>query len=244
MIAWTERILDSHLLGSSDLPDTISARVAIDNRDLPREQLLAALLQPIPFASPFTAQYPRYTRDDAVATLRSLPERCIILDFESTGIKADSEITEIGLCALHDDTNTASCLVKPKALTSYSGSKAEKISGIKAARLKSAKPLPEIWLDLQHILGSYHIITYNADYDIRLLRASLQAWGILAPMMQATCGLKIATAYFERDYYLSLESACKLANVDQAQFGKAHEALSDALATRALLKKLMNEVAV
>lgn len=244
MITWTESILRDLQISSSDLPPTVSARVVIDGRNLSKTELIAALLEAPDFDSPFTSVYPRYSKQQAIDTLRQLKgRRVVIIDQESTGVKAVSEITEFAAVSLFEENNFGHTFIKPRILASYSGSKAEEISGIKASLLQSAKTLPELWPDMQRIIDAHDVvISHNADFDFRILRSSLQAWGLPAPVIRGTCSMKLITAYYERDYYVSLENACLLAGVDQASFGKAHGALADARVTKAVLVTLMNEV--
>ena len=71
-----------------DLPTQIDANVVIDNRYLSPNEL-AKLLQEQPYSSPFTATYPRYTKEIAIATLKTLPKKSVVIDFESSGLKKD-----------------------------------------------------------------------------------------------------------------------------------------------------------
>jgi len=237
---WAKQILASLMASKFDLPTHIDASVVIDNRHLSPHDL-AKLLHEQPYSSPFTATYPRYTKEIAIATLKTLPKKSVVIDFESTGLKKDAEIVEIGLVALEDEKNTVRTFVKPFALASYSGSKAEEINGIQATQLLDAPTLVEVWPKLQAIIEKYHVLTYNADYDIRLLRANLQTWNIQAPHLAATCIMKIATAFYERDYYLSLSEAALLADIDTSAYGYVHMALSDAIVARGIIVKMIEE---
>lgn len=239
---WAKEILAPLLTSEFHLPTCVNARVVIDNRHLSPDEL-AKLLREQPYSSPFTAIYPRNTKEIAIATLKTLPKKCMVIDFESTGLEKDAEIVEIGLVDLENGKNIAWTFVKPFDLTSYSGSKAEEINGIQATQLLDAPTLVNVWPNLQDIIEEYHILTYNADYDIRLLRANLQIWNIQAPHLTATCIMKIATAFYERDFFLSLSEAALLAGIDASAYGSAHTALSDAKVARGILMRMINEAA-
>ena len=238
---WAKQILGPLIASEFHLPTYVNASIVIDNRHLSPDEL-AKLLREQPYSSPFTAAYPRNTKDLAIATLKTLPKKCVVIDFESSGLEKDAEIVEIGLVELENEKNTARTFVKPFDLASYSGSMAEEINGIKATQLLNAPTLVTVWPNLQSIIGEYHILTYNADYDIRLLRASLQIWNIQAPHLTATCIMKIATAFYERDYFLSLSEAALLAGIDASAYGSAHTALNDAKVARHILIKMIKEV--
>src|SRR5260221_4894551 len=101
----------------------------------------------------------------------------------------------------------------------------------------------DVWPALLPLLSGTQgprLISFNADFDARVLRNAAQRQRLKVPALSMTCAMKLATSYFERDYWLSLEEALALADITRAPGQTAHRAVGDAAATVALLHRLVD----
>ena len=135
-------------------------------------------------------------------------------------------------------TSHSTCTNVKKSFTScsdYESSKSRSISGISKSELLTAPPLPRLWAEILNILQSKTITSFNADFDIRMIRNSARIWDIEAPILSATCLMKLTTAFLNLDFWCSLEEAASHFAVDNSI---AHRALADALVTREIVRKI------
>lgn len=102
----------------------------------------------------------------------------IVLDTETTGLGSDAEICEIAIIA-PDGAALLNTLVKPTVALIEEGAAA--IHGIDDLMIESAASFLVLWPQIHDILTSVEIIvTYNADFDRRLLKQSCRAAGLHA----------------------------------------------------------------
>lgn len=144
-VAWAHRIRDelTQQYGGI-LPVIPFASWWIDHRQDSYEALWASSesLDNTLALSPFSIQYPRYTRDDAQATLRILASTdYFVIDTETTGIGKSHEVTEIAIVG-RDARTLLHSRVRPDeaALSTYAKSKAAEITKISADALQDAPP--------------------------------------------------------------------------------------------------------
>ncbi|NOG65670.1 MAG: 3'-5' exonuclease [Chloroflexi bacterium] len=104
---------------------------------------------------------------------------CVILDMETTGLY-DAEPVEI---AVIDHTgavlfNSRVKPLRPERLSERgdSGVAATDIHGITAEDLANAPTFGEIYPALYHALHGKHVVVYNKDFDLPILRATRQEW--------------------------------------------------------------------
>ena len=190
---------------------------------------------------PFTATYPRHRREDAILALKAIPKDAYVLDTETTGIKKTDSLTEIAIVSLKNKQDRFSSKLLPPNIDAYKGSKAEEVSGIVASELVSAPTLVEVWPKISGKLTVHHILAFNADFDMRLIRSDIRKQIGLNITLHATCIMKLCMVLYGLDFYPSLGEACHLAGIDQSKHGQAHTALADTLAERELLQHMMKE---
>ncbi len=211
----------------------------ISRRDLPYEQVIAEALNPHIVSGPFTSSYPRYTRENARETLAQLAStQWIVLDCETTGISPKKhEVIELAIVAASGEVLFDS-LLRPHGEIEE---KASAVNGITSEMLADAPRLPDVWGGVCEILESSHITSYNADFDLRFLRASAQRWRLDTPLLRATCIMKTAQAYFELDSYPSLSEAAELLEIETTVYGDTHTALADARVAVEILRQMIEE---
>lgn len=184
--------------------------------------------------SPFSSVYPRLNNSHAVQALKKL-DNFLILDTETTGVGKDAEVCELAIVNYKDGQVLFNSLLRPYNLDGYDNSKARTMTGITMRQLLNAPTLPDVWEEVVNILQWNHITAFNADFDLRMIRNSAWKWGLQAPTLYATCLMKIATAFLNLDYWVSLEEA---ARIFDAAPEIAHRALGDALTTRNVVIKM------
>lgn len=184
--------------------------------------------------SPFTYTFPRYSRSDAINALKQLDD-FIVLDCESTGVGKGAEVCELAIVDYRSGDVLFNSLLHPYNLDGYDTSKAREVNGISSALLCVAPSLPEVWPDVLAILQSKHVTSFNTQFDLPLIRGSVQIWDIEVPPIPATCLMKLTTAFLERDFYVSLDEASSFFCVEP---GMRHRALGDCLTTIEVIRAM------
>lgn len=159
----------------------------------------------------------------------------VILDTETTGLDATSEVVEIAVIETGGNV-LLNTLVKPVHPCSVD---ALATHGITDEMLEDAPFFDEVWNELYPILLERDVVVYNARYDIGVLRHCAGLRGLTFPDVKAHCLMKQYAAYagvVKVDCgcyaYHKLDAAC--ANVGIAVHD-VHRALIDARSANALL---------
>lgn len=160
--------------------------------------------------------------------------RTIILDTETTGLKDDAQIVEIAVINCAGDV-LIDTLVWP---TIPIPEDATLIHGITNHMAADAPPFAEIWPQLRTILDGKIILSYNIDFDTRLILQSLLAADIQDPYIcdDSDCIMILAADHLRRRKWCNLATAAWHLNCDQQQ--PAHRALGDAKTALAVLKAI------
>jgi len=186
--------------------------------------------------SPFTTVYPRYNRYHAVQALKQLGDEFLVLDCESNGVGKTAELTELAILDFKTGNVLFNSLLHPRDLDGrYEVSKSRQVSGIGILELWAAPTLPEKWDEILPILQSKHITSFNTTFDLPLIRNSANKWDLECPPLAATCLMKIATAYLNLDFWVSLQEAAGYFAIDD---NIQHRALGDAMTTREMVRKM------
>jgi DNA polymerase III epsilon subunit family exonuclease len=126
--------------------------------------------------------------------LSMLPERFVIFDLETTGLKAEQhEIIEIGAIRVNRDSDmhdTFQTLVVPKKRISK---RITELTGIDRQMIdKDGTPLEEALEAFFEFSGDLPMIAYNAEFDEAFLRSACQQTQIPFPSNEICCALKMA----------------------------------------------------
>ena len=163
----------------------------------------------------------------------------VIVDTETTGLGSTDEVVQIGIIdgkgrTLLDTLVRPTCPVPPMVT---------RIHGLTNEKLADASPFCDLYVTLSSLLAGRTVIAYNIDFDWRMLVQSARVYG-LPPFRTGDrqCAMK-AYAQFHgmfdlkrRTYaYQKLGEACRHQKIPVV---KAHDALSDARMTLALLRKM------
>ncbi len=171
----------------------------------------------------------------------------VVLDFETTAAEpSQARIVQIGMVD-QDNAPMGVTLVNPGVLIPKG---ATAVNGITDEMVADAPPLAECIPVLEHLLTGQHVIAYNAEYERKVLAYELRRVLGSVPewfgSIQWHCAMLLYADYAGdwNDYFgncrwWKLTEAC--ANEGIA-VEKAHSALGDVLATRALLVKMAEEL--
>jgi DNA polymerase-3 subunit epsilon len=160
----------------------------------------------------------------------------VYLDTETTGLDKTAEIVEIGVVD-SDGSILYQSYVRPAHPIPPAASAIHNISNEMVA---SAPSWPTIWAGLRPLLVSRNIGIYNAEFDLRLMRQSLEQYHLT--WRENLTAFDIMTLYAEyRGVYDPARRAYKLFRLEEAgrQFGislpNSHRAADDSLLARAVL---------
>lgn len=157
----------------------------------------------------------------------------LILDTETTGLAADSEICEIAIIT------TAGQVVLDKRIRPLCPIEAgaAAIHGITAEQLASAPTFDQLVDLLRERITGANVVIYNADFDMRMLVQSAAAHGIVLDWpifgaLQYHCAMHHYAAWYGdwNQYYGNYRW--------QPLPGGDHSALGDALATLRVLQRM------
>lgn len=162
----------------------------------------------------------------------------VVLDTETTGL--DGHVIEIAVCTVAGelllDTLVRSIVPIEEG--------AQRVHGITEEMLRTAPGFPHVAPHIREVLRGKVACIYNADFDLRRLRATRRAHGLEKGVLarSSTACVMEAYAVLHGDYepesqeytWVSLAWACGEMGVTPA--GPAHRAAGDALTTAALIR--------
>lgn len=163
----------------------------------------------------------------------------VVLDLETTGFSRRSEIIEIAIVGA-DGKTILNQQVMPKGRIPRD---ATKVHGITRKQLKGCPNWPEIFDQVAGILSGRPVITYNANFDLRLLKQTCEIWGLPTIHIDGHCAMLAYAAHRAEPHlhrkgeyrWHKLQNACADEGIE---FDQQHRALSDAQFTRALLLRV------
>lgn len=182
-------------------------------------------------------------RDKAIAQARDLLERRpVFLDTETTGVGRDDQVIEVGVVDFDGDPRF-DVLIRPTVEISEG---AAGVHGITMDALEDCPTFADVWPRLASILKGREIVTYNADFDMRMLAQSVEAIGAQSDIVgglrrHAHCAMRLYARYWGEmrrgDYkWQRLSVACEQQGIVIPD--SMHRAITDAEATRRVLYKI------
>lgn len=162
----------------------------------------------------------------------------VVLDLETTGYTDSSEIIEIAIVAA-DGTALMNERVLPKGRMPRS---AVAVHGITRKMLEGCPRWPDIEAAVREHLSGRPVVTYNTEFEERLLRQTSTKWSLPPFTINGRCAMLAYAAHRGiRDDRRSgfkwhkLTDACEYEGIAIAE---RHQALADAHLTRELVLKM------
>tara|TARA_B100001093_G_scaffold314449_1_gene300017 strand:+ start:109 stop:822 length:714 start_codon:yes stop_codon:yes gene_type:complete len=174
-----------------------------------------------------------------------LTEAHVFVDAETTGISDDDEIIEIAVISENDEV-LLDTFVKHTSRVEISKG-AGNIHGIKKRSLKNAPSWDELYPKFIEAIEGRNTLTYNSDFDERLINQTCLAWNLPKPPNKYFCVMKLYAAQVDRfkengknkEYKRWKLLDAMLVYPECAYGDKPHRALVDCEQTRLLTKKLI-----
>jgi|SRR4051794_38971080 DNA polymerase III subunit epsilon len=184
---------------------------------------------------------PFSSRKEALAWAKAIVSRSDVLyvDTETTGVRFDhDDVIDIGVVDGNGIVRMDQ-LVRPRMGVP---SDSEAVHGISNRQLQTAPTLVEIWPDVTALLAGKLLISYNADFDQRML-AFAASQRMLAPIEPIgwDCAMEAYAAFNEQSSHhrpgfrwISLENAAIALDIDPP----AHRAVADAMTCLEVVQEL------
>ena len=194
----------------------------MDNDDNPQP---SGTLRGAFFLAPPVTPYTLTLRADEIT------DRALVIDTETTGRGATSEIIEIAVVTL-DGAPLFSSLVRPMSAVPRS---AARIHGLTTEALTDAPIWDEVWTRLEPLLRGRLLIAYNAPFDRRMVDLTCACYRLPRPSyLHWRCALRYVRECGGWKRAPTLTDACLRYDITPG----THRALSDAQATVALLRRM------
>lgn len=172
----------------------------------------------------------------------------LVLDTETTGLDHTAEVIQLGIVDAYGQV-LMDRLVRPLGSIDP---EATAVHGLTAADLAGAPTWPEVCPEVGRLINGRYVLTYNAQFDERIIRQTCGPYGLQPPAVASwTCVMELCAAYlgdwsdrYRSFRYISLIEACSLARVNPyGEDGRylAHDAAGDALLTWRLVQSFKQE---
>ena len=155
----------------------------------------------------------------------------VVLDTETTGLERNDQIVEIAILDQHKNTIIDTRL-KP---TCEINPNAQQVHGISIEDLQDAPEFPVIYEQLQKALQDKLVVIFNADFDVRLLKQTAEAFKLDTAWIdniKTICAMSLsADAYGATNRYGTISLSNAVYKAGKSFSGAAHGAKVDVLAT-------------
>ena len=170
--------------------------------------------------------------------LETLP--LVSLDLETTGLQTKSDrVVQIGLYDSHEKRDTIDQIINPGIAIPE---KSTSVHGISTAMVVDAPPFPRILPSLRDAVNARVIIGYNIGFDLAILIAEAERYGLEWENPPAICVRQMASVALGRDAMLVMGTLEALAEYLGVATAKRHTAIGDARMTSALFFALLPAV--
>lgn len=166
---------------------------------------------------------------------RLIESRPVYLDTETTGLDRNSEIIEIGIVDSDGSTLYHSYVRPAHAIPPT----ATAINGISQDMVSAAPSWPVVWAGLRPLILSRQIGIYNAEFDLRMMRQSLEQYRLSwKENLQAFDVMRLYSEY--QGVWDPYQRGLKRYRLEEAgryfkiSLPNSHRATDDSLLTRAL----------
>ena len=163
----------------------------------------------------------------------------VYLDSETTGLDKNAEIVEI---AVVDDNGVILIdqLVRPSQPIPAG---VIRLHGITNEMVATAKSWPALWPTVRGILLGKTVGIYNAEFDVRIMRQSLERYRLTWRESLSTLDILSLFSEFRGEWDPNRRALRRFRLEDAGQFFRialpnSHRAADDALLARALLRRI------
>lgn len=154
------------------------------------------------------------------------------LEIDTTGLQSEDEMIRFTLVGASGEVFD-DWLIQP--IERKLQSEASAANGIAPEQLEKGLPLREVWPHLQAALAGSYVLSFNQEWDRRVLQQTAERHGLEPLVFVGECLQRHATQYYHREYYLTLEALCE--RVGAPLPAKPHQTSIDrARGQRALLQ--------
>ena len=123
------------------------------------------------------------------------------LEVDTTNVGSDSEVVRIALSD-GDGNIIFDQLIRPgRAQISL---EASEHNGLTDADLEQEPMLQEIWPRIEHAVRGWYILSYNQEWDLKVLRAAAERHGLTPLTVIGECLQRRCHTYYHREYSLTL----------------------------------------
>lgn len=183
----------------------------------------------------------RSKQPTAPADVSMLPERFVVFDLETTGLRSEQhEIIEIGAIRVHrdaEDHQTFQTLVKPKKRVPK---RITEITGITNEMVQlDGLELVEALAKFRSFVGDLPLVAFNAEFDDAFLRAACAATASNHFANETCCALKLARRAWPHRKSLRLSEIARDGNLSMDD---THRALGDCRRTMIVFVAAAREV--
>ncbi|HRD77441.1 MAG TPA: 3'-5' exonuclease, partial [Hyphomicrobiaceae bacterium] len=146
-------------------------------------------------ARPFLSRMD-YFRSDHTAPLKLFNQLLrrddwLVIDCETTGFDKKSEILEIAVV----DANGTTLFERRVMPLGRIPSAASRVHGIYRKDLKGCPTWPEISEELRRVIGDRPVVSYNGEFEERLLQQTAEKWGVEPIRNRVGCVMKAYAAH-------------------------------------------------
>lgn len=170
----------------------------------------------------------------ARALLARDPSTWVILDTETTGLRYNDEVIQIGMIDGAGNVLIENQLVKPTCPISI---EARQVHGIFPVHVENAPSFADVLPHLRAAVAGKLLVIYNAEFDLRMLEQSARAHGqdLGLKMEMHTCAMKTYALWYGdwNDYHQSFRW--------QRLPGGDHSALGDCRSALELIRKMAED---
>ena len=167
-----------------------------------------------------------------------MENRIVALDVETPNGRV-AAICQIGLVVAEagEIVKTESLLVNPET---YFDAGNIAVHGITPETVEHAPTFPMLWGRIAPYFTNAVVIAHNAAFDLGVLTAVLERYGIPVPQLTYACTVQMARRRFARETYGSyrLDTLCAAFDIPLEHH---HDALCDALACYRLYRELLSD---
>ena len=165
-------------------------------------------------------------------TVLAEPERAVVVDTETTGLDSGAEIVQLAVVALDGAVRLLTFVRATRPIPRD----ATAIHRITDADCAGAPSYREVHPLLAEAIGGRTVISYNADFDRRMLRQSAAPYRLAPPEVAWACAMHQYARFmnewdFRRNDY-------RWHRLPVAPGAAAHTALGDCLSTLLLLRRM------